>query len=324
MTANAIEAHGLVKRYGDKRALDGVDLDVARGAVCALLGPNGAGKTTAVRVLTTLTEPDEGTAIVAGADVRTNPMEVRRSIGLAAQDATVDGLLTGYENLVMIGELHHLGRKAAKQRATTLLERFTLTDAAGKLARDYSGGMRRRLDLAATLIAEPEVLFLDEPTTGLDPRARNDLWDVLDDLVEGGATILLTTQYLEEADRLADDIVVVDHGRIIARGDARSLKRQVGGDQLHVVAARSEDLEVVREIVARIAQVEPAVDAGAREVTAPASGGVASIGALADALADADIAVEDLGLRQPTLDDAFLTLTGRPAPDDAVALEESR
>jgi ABC-2 type transport system ATP-binding protein len=324
MTANAIEAHGLVKRYGDKRALDGVDLDVARGAVCALLGPNGAGKTTAVRVLTTLTEPDEGTAIVAGADVRTNPMEVRRSIGLAAQDATVDGLLTGYENLVMIGELHHLGRKAAKQRATTLLERFTLADAAGKLARDYSGGMRRRLDLAATLIAEPEVLFLDEPTTGLDPRARNDLWDVLDDLVEGGATILLTTQYLEEADRLADDIVVVDHGRIIARGDARSLKRQVGGDQLHVVAARSEDLEVVREIVARIAQVEPTVDAGAREVTAPASGGVASIGALADALADADIAVEDLGLRQPTLDDAFLTLTGRPAPDDAVALEESR
>jgi ABC-2 type transport system ATP-binding protein len=324
MTANAIEAHGLVKRYGDKRALDGVDLDVARGAVCALLGPNGAGKTTAVRVLTTLTEPDEGTATVAGHDIRTDAMEVRRSIGLAAQDATVDGLLTGYENLVMIGELHHLGRKAAKQRATTLLERFTLTDAAGQLARDYSGGMRRRLDLAATLIAQPEVLFLDEPTTGLDPRARNDLWDVLDDLVEGGATILLTTQYLEEADRLADDIVVVDHGRIIARGDARSLKRQVGGDQLHVVAARSEDLEVVREIVARIAQVEPTIDAGAREVTAPASGGVASIGALADALAEADIAVEDLGLRQPTLDDAFLTLTGRPAPDDAAALEESR
>jgi ABC-2 type transport system ATP-binding protein len=325
MTPNAIQAHGLVKRYGDKRALDGVDLDVARGAVCALLGPNGAGKTTAVRVLTTLTEPDEGTATVAGADIRTNPMEVRRSIGLAAQDATVDGLLTGYENLVMIGELHHLGRKAAKQRATTLLERFTLTDAAAKLARDYSGGMRRRLDLAATLIAEPEVLFLDEPTTGLDPRARNDLWDVLDDLVEGGATILLTTQYLEEADRLADDIVVVDHGRIIARGDARSLKRQVGGDQLHVVAAHSEDLEVVREIVARIAQVEPTVDAGGREVTAPASGGVASIAALAEALADADIAVEDLGLRQPTLDDAFLSLTGRPAPDDTpAALEESR
>ncbi|MDX6686247.1 MAG: type transport system ATP-binding protein, partial [Baekduia sp.] len=297
MTANAIEAHGLVKRYGDKRALDGVDLDVARGAVCALLGPNGAGKTTAVRVLTTLTEPDEGTAIVAGADVRTNPMEVRRSIGLAAQDATVDGLLTGYENLVMIGELHHLGRKAAKQRATTLLERFTLADAAGKLARDYSGGMRRRLDLAATLIAEPEVLFLDEPTTGLDPRARNDLWDVLDDLVEGGATILLTTQYLEEADRLADDIVVVDHGRVIARGDARSLKRELGGDQLHVVCAHGADLEQVTAIVGRIAGATPSVDPPARSIWAPTDGGASAIAALAAALEDDGIAVEDLGLR---------------------------
>src|SRR5437763_12450553 len=248
--ALAIEAEGLVKRYGLKAALDGVDLDVARGSVCALLGPNGAGKTTAVRVLTTLTEPDAGTARVAGNDIAANPVEVRRSIGLAAQDATVDGLLTGHENLTMIGELHHLGRRRARGRADELLEQFALTDARDKLAREYSGGMRRRLDLAATLVAEPEVLFLDEPTTGLDPRARNDLWDVLDSLVEEGVTILLTTQYLEEADRLADAIVVVDHRRVIACGDSRSLKRQVGGDHLHVVCADRGDVAAVAEIVA--------------------------------------------------------------------------
>jgi ABC-2 type transport system ATP-binding protein len=327
MTNNAIEAHGLVKRYGEKRALDGVDLDVARGAVCALLGPNGAGKTTAVRVLTTLTTPDAGTATVAGHDILRDPVSVRRSMGLAAQDATVDGLLTGQENLTMIGELHHLGRKAARQRGTELLEQFALADAGSKLARDYSGGMRRRLDLAATLVARPEVLFLDEPTTGLDPRARNDLWDVLDGLVEGGATILLTTQYLEEADRLADDIVVVDHGRVIARGDARALKRQVGGDQLHVVVAHRADVEAVSAIVARIAGTTPTVEAGDRSVTAPAEGGVAAIAELAQALAEADIAVEDLGLSQPTLDDAFLILTGAPAPGDdktAATVEETR
>jgi ABC-2 type transport system ATP-binding protein len=320
VTPNAIEAHGLLKTYGDKRALDGVDLDVARGAVCALLGPNGAGKTTAVRVLTTLTLPDAGTARVSGHDVVGDPVSVRRVLGLAAQDATVDGLLTGHENLTMIGELHHLGRKRSRARATELLEQFSLADASGQLAKEYSGGMRRRLDLAATLVAEPEVLFLDEPTTGLDPRARNDLWDVLDELVAGGATILLTTQYLEEADRLANDIVVVDHGRVIARGDARSLKRQVGGDQLRVVVARREDLDEVARIVGRIAGTAPTVDEGARSVVAAAAeaerdrpgGGVAAIGALADALGDADIAVEDLGLAQPTLDDVFLTLTGAP------------
>lgn len=315
---NAIEATGLVKRYGDKRALDGVDLDVKRGAVCALLGPNGAGKTTAVRVLTTLTQPDAGRAFVAGHDVVADPVSVRRVLGLAAQDATVDQLLTGHENLTMIGELHHLGRKRAKERATSLLEQFSLSDAGAKLAKEYSGGMRRRLDLAATLVAEPEVLFLDEPTTGLDPRARNELWDVLDELVSGGATLLLTTQYLEEADRLADDIVVVDHGRVIARGDARSLKRQVGGDQLRVVVAARDDLDAVAQIVERIAGVAPSVDVGARTVVAPASsGGVAAIAALADALGDADVAVEDLGLTQPTLDDVFLTLTGAPPePED--------
>src|SRR5215212_2748876 len=205
-TPLAIEAHGLVKRYGPKAALDGVDLDVARGSVCALLGPNGAGKTTAVRVLTTLTEPDAGTARVAGPDTATNPVEVRRSIGLAAQDATVDGLLTGHENLTMIGELHHLGRKRALARADELLVQFDLTHARDRLAKEYSGGMRRRLDLAATLIAEPEVLFLDEPTTGLDPRGRAEVWAAVRSLVGGGTTVLLTTQYLEEADQLADRI----------------------------------------------------------------------------------------------------------------------
>jgi len=307
---NAIEARGLVKRYGAKTALAGVDLNVPRGSVCGLLGPNGAGKTTAVRVLTTLTEADEGTATVAGHDVRTDPVSVRRSLGLAAQDATVDGLLTGRENLAMIGELHHLGRRHSKARAQELLERFDLLDAADKVAKEYSGGMRRRLDLAATLVASPEVLFLDEPTTGLDPRARNDLWAVLDDLTSGGSTILLTTQYLEEADRLADEIVVVDHGRVIARGDARSLKRQVGGDQLHVVCQRDADVDAVAEIVARVAGATPTIDRPARAISAPTDGGPGAIAELAGVLRDDGIAVEDLGLRQPTLDDVFLTLTG--------------
>jgi ABC-2 type transport system ATP-binding protein len=312
-SAYAIEATGLVKRYGEKTALAGVDLDVPRGSVCGLLGPNGAGKTTAVRVLTTLTEPDEGSARVAGHDIHADPVSVRRSIGLAAQDATVDGLLTGRENLVMIGELHHVGRRQAKVRAQELLERFSLVDAGDRLVKEYSGGMRRRLDLAATLVAEPEILFLDEPTTGLDPRARNELWGVLDDLVAGGATILLTTQYLEEADRLADDIVVIDHGRVIARGDARSLKRSCGGDQLHVVCASDEDVALVADIAERVTGARASVDAGARSVTAPTDGGAGAIAALAGELADRDIAVEDLGLRQPTLDDVFLTLTGSHA-----------
>src|SRR3954451_14732808 len=312
----AIEAHGLVKRYGEKVALDGVDLHVPRGTVSGLLGPNGAGKTTAVRILTTLTAPDEGRARVAGHDIHDDPVAVRRSIGFAAQDATVDGLLTGRENLTMIGELHHLGRRAAKVKAGELLEQFSLTDASDRLAKDYSGGMRRRLDLAATLVATPEILFLDEPTTGLDPRARNELWGVLDGLVGGGATILLTTQYLEEADRLADDIVVVDHGRIIARGDARSLKREIGGDQLHVVCADVADLATVAEIVERVTGAAPTMDPPARAVSAPTDGGPGAIAALAGELAERAIAVEDLGLRQPTLDDVFLTLTGAPpAPE---------
>src|SRR4051812_20162905 len=314
-TGPAIEASGLVKRYGETVALDGVDLDVARGAVLALLGPNGAGKTTAVRILTTLTVPTDGSARVAGYDVVDDAVEVRRRIGLAAQDATVDGLLTGRENLVMIGELHHLARKDARMRATDLLERFALVDAGDRLARDYSGGMRRRLDLAATLVAEPEVLFLDEPTTGLDPRARFELWSVLDHLVETGVTVLLTTQYLDEAERLADDIAVVDHGRVIARGNARSLKRQVGGDQLHVVAVDVADLERIAELLGRCADAEPVIDRGARSISAPTAGGPGAIAALARDLAAAGIAVEDLSLRQPTLDDVFLTLTGSTAAE---------
>ena len=313
----AIEAHGLVKRFDTKTALDGVDLVVPTGTVTAVLGPNGAGKTTAVRILSTLSEANEGTATVAGYDVRTQPTEVRRRIGLAAQDATVDPLLTGIENLVMIGELHHLGRRASARRATELLEEFSLTDAGGRVVSGYSGGMRRRLDLAATLVAEPEVLFLDEPTTGLDPRARSELWEVLDTLVGHGATILLTTQYLDEADRLADDIVVIDHGRIIAQGDARSLKRQVGGDQIQVIVTDRERLAEATQILAAATGAEPAVDEAGRMVTAPTNDGVASLAAVASALQAGAIAVDDLGLRQPTLDEVFLTLTGSPA--DAAA-----
>ncbi len=311
--SHAIEAHGLVKRYGSTVALGGVDVVVPTGTVTAVLGPNGAGKTTAVRILATLSIADEGRATVAGFDVATHPTEVRQRIGLAAQDATVDPLLTGRENLVMIGELHQLPRKAAKDRATELLEQFVLSDAADRVTSGYSGGMRRRLDLAATLVARPEVLFLDEPTTGLDPRARAELWAVLDTLVGGGTTLLLTTQYLEEADRLADDILVVDHGMVIARGDARSLKRQVGGDSVHVVVADPGRLEETVAVVARVVGVEPVVDRPVRSVIAPSNDGVAHLGAVANALADAGIAVEDLGLRQPTLDEVFLTLTGTPA-----------
>jgi ABC-2 type transport system ATP-binding protein len=316
-TGPAIEASGLVKRYEDTVALGGVDLDVPRGAVLSLLGPNGAGKTTTVRILTTLTTPTEGSARVAGYDVVRDPGEVRRRIGLAAQDATVDGLLTGRENLVMIGELYGKPRKRAKERAGELLERFALTDASDRLVRDYSGGMRRRLDLAATLVAEPEVLFLDEPTTGLDPRARLELWEVLEHLVEGGVTVLLTTQYLEEAERLADDIAVVDHGRVIARGDARSLKRQVGGDQLHVVAKDEADLAEIARLMTGCVDAQPAVDRATRSVTAPTEGGPGAIARLASDLDSAGIGVEDLGLRQPTLDDVFLTLTGQSAGEAA-------
>jgi ABC-2 type transport system ATP-binding protein len=311
-----IEATGLVKRFGEKTALDGIDISVPAGTVTAVLGPNGAGKTTAVRILTTLSKADEGSANVAGFDVATDPTEVRRRIGLAAQDATIDPLLTGFENLVMICELHQMPRKAAKARATELLSEFSLADAGSRVTGGYSGGMRRRLDLAATLVADPQVLFLDEPTTGLDPRARNELWAVLDILVGRGTTILLTTQYLEEADRLSDDIVVIDHGRIIAQGDARSLKRQVGGDNIGVIVLDANRLEDAAATLCRVTGATAVVDAPNRAATAPTKAGVAGLADVARALADEGIEAEDLGLRQPTLDEVFLTLTGLPILED--------
>jgi ABC-2 type transport system ATP-binding protein len=314
--APAIEAIGLVKRYGDTVALRDATFDVPRGTVCGLLGPNGAGKTTAVRLLTTLTRPDEGMARVAGIDVAADPDGVRRRIGLAAQDATVDGLLTARENLAMIGDLHHLGRKVARIRAEELLEQFSLEDAADRPVKTYSGGMRRRLDLAATLVSHPEVLFLDEPTTGLDPRARTELWDVLETLVDTGTTILLTTQYLEEADRLADDIVVVDHGRVIARGDAAALKAQVGGSQLFATVERLDDLSAVAELMATITGGAATIDNDARSVHVATDAGPRAVSQLANELAERSIAVDDIGLRRPTLDEVFLTLTGQPINED--------
>ncbi|HET8931436.1 MAG TPA: ATP-binding cassette domain-containing protein [Acidimicrobiales bacterium] len=315
----AIKARGLVKRYGEKVALAGVDIDLPRGTVTAILGPNGAGKTTAVRILTTLSDADGGHATVAGFDVATQAHEVRRRIGLTAQDATVDPLLTGHENLVMVSQLHQLGRREAHARATELLEAFSLTDATDRIADTYSGGMRRRLDLAVTLVAHPEVLFLDEPTTGLDPRARAELWDVLEGLVHMGASLLLTTQYLDEADRLADDIVVIDHGRVIARGDARNLKRQVGGDHIGATVADDADLDAAAAVLARMCGTEPVTDHANHTTTAPTTDGVAGLAAVAGALAEAEIAVEDLSLRQPTLDEVFLTLTGETPSEEQLA-----
>ncbi|MGI8756475.1 MAG: ATP-binding cassette domain-containing protein [Acidimicrobiales bacterium] len=325
----AIEATGLVKRYGAKAALDGVDLSVPAGTVSAILGPNGAGKTTIVRILTTLTVADEGVATVAGFDVARQPTEVRRRMGLAAQDATVDHLLTGWENLVMIGELHQMARREAKSRAGELLDQFGLADAGGRVVSGYSGGMRRRLDLAATLVARPEVLFLDEPTTGLDPRARSELWSVLETLVGIGVTILLTTQYLEEADRFADDIYVVDHGKVIARGDARSLKRQVGGDNIGVTLVDPAHLDDVAAALGRVTGAEVVVDRSSRTATAPTNDGVSGLAAVANALAESGHQVEDLSLRQPTLDEVFLVLTGsvagdQPEDDDAETQEVAR
>ena len=308
-----ITATGLVKRYGDVTALDGLDLTVPEGSVLGLLGPNGAGKTTAVSILTTLLDPDEGAAMVAGADVRDEPEEVRRRIGLSGQYAAVDEHLTGFENLDMIGRLYRLGRSASVARARELLELFDLTDAGDRPVKGYSGGMRRRLDLAGALVAEPRVLFLDEPTTGLDPRSRTDLWGVIRELVGRGTTLLLTTQYLEEADHLADEILVIDHGRAIAQGTADQLKAQVGGERVEVTVADAADLDAARVVLARHALGEVQTDSHDRSLNAPVSGGAET---LTQALRDLDAAgvrISDVGLRRPTLDDVFLTLTGHVA-----------
>jgi ABC-2 type transport system ATP-binding protein len=316
---DVIKARGLVKRYGEVTALDGLDLTVPQGTVLGLLGPNGAGKTTAVRVLTTLLTADAGSATVAGVDVFADPKGVRERIGLSGQYAAVDEYLTGFENLDMIGRLYRLGRTGARTRARELLERFSLTEAADRPVKTYSGGMRRRLDLAGSLVAEPSVLFLDEPTTGLDPRSRVEMWDVIRELVAGGTTLLLTTQYLEEADRLADEIVVIDRGRVIAKGTADELKAQVGGERIEVVVQTAAELEPARALLAALATGEVLVEDHVRRLTAPVSGGGK---VLVEALGRLDVAgieVLDVGLRRPTLDDVFLTLTGHAAEAETSA-----
>jgi ABC-2 type transport system ATP-binding protein len=315
-----VEARGLVKTYGTVRALDGLDLAVAEGSVLGLLGPNGAGKTTAVSILTTLATPDAGSATVAGADVVAEPARVRERIGVAGQYASVDEHLTGVENLEMIGRLHHLGRREAKSRARELLERFSLEEAADRPAKTYSGGMRRRLDLAAALVADVPVLFLDEPTTGLDPRSRVELWAVIRELVDRGRTLLLTTQYLEEADQLADDIVVIDHGRAIARGSADDLKTAVGGERIELTLAPDTSVDAARGVLAALATGDVRVDE--RVLTAPITGGVRTLTAALGALGEIGVEVRDIGLRRPSLDDVFLALTGSIADADTSVLEE--
>ena len=307
---HAVRALGLVKRYGAVTALDGVDISGPTGTVLGLLGPNGAGKTTVVRILATLLRPDAGTAEVAGVDVLANPAGVRRQIGLSGQYAAVDEYLTGFENLDMIGRLYHLGRKASRERARELLANFRLDEAADRPARTYSGGMRRRLDLAGALVADPPVLFLDEPTTGLDPRGRIEMWDVIQTLVSRGTTLLLTTQYLEEADLLADVIVVIDHGRIIAKGTSDDLKREVGGERLEITVADGSRLAQARDLLEPLGAGRATLDAQRRTLLMPVSGGVADLTEALRRLDEADVLLDDVGLRRPTLDDVFLSLTG--------------
>ncbi|MEU5460662.1 ATP-binding cassette domain-containing protein [Streptomyces althioticus] len=306
----AVRAEGLEKRYGEKRALDGFDLTVRAGTVHGLLGPNGAGKTTAVRILSTLIRLDGGRAAVAGLDVERQAREVRARIGLTGQYAAVDEVLTGRQNLEMFGRLFHLGGRRAKARAAELLEQFDLTDAADKGVGDYSGGMRRRLDLAASMILTPAVLFLDEPTTGLDPRSRGEVWDSVRALVAGGTTVLLTTQYLEEADRLASRITVIDRGRSIADDTPDGLKNRVGGDRVEVVVAERSDIPRVVKVVARVSDGEPESDDTELRVHAPVTDRVTALTDVARTLQDEGVRVEDIGLRRPSLDDVFLRLTG--------------
>jgi ABC-2 type transport system ATP-binding protein len=319
----AIEAEGLVKVFGRTRALDGIDLQVRAGTILGMLGPNGAGKTTTVRVLTTLLRADLGTARVAGFDVRTEAAQVRREIGLTGQYAALDESLTGRANLIMVGQLCRMSKKQAKQRAAELLGEFDLTDAADRGVKTYSGGMRRRLDLAASLVARPSILFLDEPTTGLDPRSRVVTWDAVRALTATGTTVLLTTQHLDEADQLADLITVVDHGRVIAEGTSAGLKAKVGGERVLITVAAQSDLGAARNVLAGIADGPPQTDPATRTVEAPVDGGARRMPQIVRELDAAGVLLDDLGIRRPSLDDVFLTLTGRAADTAAESEKEA-
>jgi ABC-2 type transport system ATP-binding protein len=312
-------AEHLVKTYrkGHVRALDDLSLDVEEGTVLSVLGPNGAGKTTVVRILATLLAPDSGSATVGGFDVIRHPDKVREIIGLSGQYAAVDETLNGWDNLVMFGRLYHLSKSAAVKRAEELLEQFSLSESARRPIKTYSGGMRRRLDLAASLIVRPKVLFLDEPTTGLDPRGRQEMWQVIEELVKGGVTLLLTTQYLEEADQLADDIVVIDHGKVIARGTSDALKKQVGGEQLEVVVEQ-HNVEMTIQAVGKVSESRPTFDEGLRKISAPVSSGATALIEVLRSL-DADgIHPLDIALKRPSLDDVFMALTGHGAEDEVL------
>lgn len=310
---SGIIVEGISKWFGNFQALNEIDLVVPPGKVTALLGPNGAGKTTLVRILTTLLRPDSGRAFVAGFDVVRNPDALRSAIGLAGQNAAIDDNLTGRENIEMVGMLYHLGTKRSKAKAEELLIRFDLVDAADRVAKTYSGGMRRRLDLAASLVGNPKILFLDEPTTGLDPRSRMELWKIINELVEEGTTVLLTTQYLEEADQLADSIAVIDHGKLIALGTSNELKSQVGGDVLEIHVSDESMITPAVDALARIGSEEPQVDRFSNKISIPVSGGTTVMAEAIRRLDSARVSIADIVLRRPTLDDVFLALTGHGA-----------